>query len=90
MSGVYKAECQADTPIYVDKFLRPGFMFYAGKPGQEMLPNTDAMAKALADGSHKYILVRGLEYRRVQKTTPLPANVQTVKELADIYLLEQK
>lgn len=90
MSGVYKTECQADTPIYVDKFLRPGFMFYAGKPGKEMLPNTEAMADALRDGTPKYILVRGLEYRRVQKTMQLPANVQTVKEIADIYLLEQK
>lgn len=90
MSGVYKKECQADTPIYVDKFLRPGFMFYAGKPGKEMLPQTNALADALQDGSHKYILVRGLEYRRVQKTMAIPANVQTVKEISDIYLLEQK
>ncbi len=90
MSSVYKEECQAETPIYVDKFLRPGFMYYAGKPGTEMLPQTEAMADALKEGSHKYILVRGLEYRRVQKTMQLPANVQTVKEISDIYLLEQK
>ena len=90
MSGVYKEECQADVPIYVDKFLRPGFMYYAGKPGVEMLPQTDALLNAWNDGSHKYILVRGLEYRRVLKTNPLPANVQTVKEISDIYLLEQK
>ena len=90
MSGVYKAECQVDVPIYVDKFLRPGFMYYAGKPGTEMVPQTEALADALKDGGHKYILVRGLEYRRMQKTMTLPANVQTVKEISDIYLLEQK
>lgn len=90
ISSVYKAECQADVPVYVDKFLRPGFMYYAGKPGTEMLPQTDALQNAWSDGSHKYILVRGLEYRRVLKTNQLPANVQTVKEISDIYLLEQK
>ena len=65
-------------------------MFYAGKPGIEMLPQTGALADALRDGSHKYILVRGLELRRVQKTGQVPTNVQTVKEISDIYLLEQK
>lgn len=90
MSGAYAEQCDQATPIYVDKFLRPGFMFYAGKPGIEMLPQTGALADALRDGSHKYILVRGLELRRVQKTGQIPTNVQTVKEISDIYLLEQK
>lgn len=90
MSGAYAEQCDQSTPIYVDKFLRPGFMFYAGKPGIEVLPQTGALADALRDGSHKYILVRGLELRRVQKTDQVPTNVQTVKEVSDIYLLEQK
>ena len=90
ISGVYQKECEQSTTIYVDKFLRPGFMYYAGKPGIEMIPKTDALKNALAEGGHKYILVRGLEYRRVQKEQPVPANVQTVTEVADIYLLEQK
>lgn len=90
ISGVYQNECDQNTTIYVDKFLRPGFMYYAGKPGVEMIPKTDTLQNAMADGSHKYILVRGLEYRRVQKEQPVPANVHTVTEIADIYLLEQK
>ena len=45
---------------------------------------------ALQNAGHKYILVRGLEYRRVQKTMPIPDNVSTVKEISDIYLLEKK
>ena len=76
--------------MYVDKFLRPGFMYYAGKPGIEMLPKTGALSEALRNGQHKYILVRGLEYRRVQKTKQIPTNVTTVEEISDIYLLEQK
>ena len=89
MSSVYKEQCEQQTPVYVDKFLRPGFMYYAGKPGIEMIPQTGALSDALRDGSKKYLLVRGLEYRRVQKAGPLPDNVRTVKEISDIYLLEQ-
>lgn len=90
MSGVYQEECEQDVPVYVDKFLRPGFMYYAGKPGVEMVPKTGALAEALRDGQRKYILVRGLEYRRVLKTKQIPTNVQTIKVTSDIYLLEQR
>ncbi|MDY4919971.1 MAG: glycosyltransferase family 39 protein [Phascolarctobacterium sp.] len=90
MSAVYAEQCDKETPIYVDKFLRPGFMYYAGKAGVEMLPQTGALPEALRNGQHKYILVRGLEYRRVQKTKQVPTNVAVVKEISDIYLLEQK
>ena len=65
-------------------------MYYAGKPGIEMLPKTDAFAKALQNGEHKYFLVRGLEYRRLLKTQAQPGNLQQVTEIGDIYLLEQK
>lgn len=90
ISGTYIEQCKQDLPIYVDKFLRPGFMYYSGKAGIEMLPKTGALAEALRSGEHKYILVRGLEYRRVQKTKQVPTNIEVVKELGDIYLLEQK
>lgn len=90
ISAEYQQQCDQDTTIYVDKFLRPGFMYYAGKPGIEMLPKTDAFAKALQNGEHKYFLVRGLEYRRLLQTQQQPANLHQVTEIADIYLLEQK
>ncbi len=90
MSEYYKAECVDDTPIYVDKFLRPGFMYYAGKPGVEVLPQTDALDRTLEKQEHKYILVRGLEWRRYLKTNAQPSNITVVKENSDIYLLEQQ
>lgn len=90
ISAEYQQRCDQNTAIYVDKFLRPGFMYYTGKPGVEMLPKTDAFAKALQNGEHKYFLVRGLEYRRLLQSQPQPANLQQVTEIADIYLLEQK
>ncbi len=65
-------------------------MYYADKPGVEMIPKTGALAEALRNGQRKYILVRGLEYRRVLKTKQIPTNVQTIKEISDIYLLEQR
>lgn len=90
ISAEYQQQCDQNTTIYIDKFLRPGFMYYAGKPGIEMLPKTDAFAKALQNGEHKYFLVRGLEYRRLLQTQQQPANLHQVTEIADIYLLEQK
>lgn len=90
ISAEYQQRCDQNTAIYVDKFLRPGFMYYTGKLGVEMLPKTDAFAKALQNGEHKYFLVRGLEYRRLLQNQPQPANLQQVTEIADIYLLEQK
>ena len=64
-------------------------MYYAGKPGIEMLPKTSAFAEALRTDEHKYFLVRGLEYRRLLKVQPKPDNLHQVAEIADIYLLEQ-
>ena len=52
MSGVYQESCEQSTPIYVDKFLRPGFMYYAGKPGIEMVPQTNALSEALRSSQH--------------------------------------
>lgn len=90
ISSVYVNECESKTPIYVDKFLRPGFMYYAGTPGIEVLPKTNALSEALSNGEHKYILVRGLEYRRVKNIDQLSKDIVVIKELGDIYLLEQK
>ncbi len=90
MSAYYLEHAHQDVPLYVDKFLRPGFMYYAHRHGKEMLPQTGAFAEALRDGSHKYIVVRGLEYRRLLKVQAAPANLKVVKEEGDIFLLEQK
>ena len=69
-------------------FLRPGFMFYTEIPGEELLPDTDALKNALTDEKRKYILVRGLEYRRVKKDY-IPENTKEIQEIGDIFLLEK-
>lgn len=90
ISAVYEERCDKGKTIYVDKFLRPGFMYYSGTAGIEMLPKTGAFADAIRDGEEKYILVRGLELRRLRKAQTAPDNLQTIAEISDIYLLEQK
>lgn len=90
MAAYYMENAEQDVPLYVDKFLRPGMMYYAHRHGKEMLPQTGAFAEALRDGSRKYIMVRGLEYRRLQKTNSAKYNLTVVKENSDIFLLEQK
>lgn len=90
MAAYYMENAEQDVPLYVDKFLRPGMMYYSHRHGKEMLPQTGAFAEALRDGSRKYIMVRGLEYRRLQKTNSANYNLTVVKENSDIYLLEQK
>ena len=90
IAAVYEERCDQNKTIYVDKFLRPGFMYYSGTAGIEMLPKTGAFADAIRDGEAKYILVRGLELRRLRKAQATPDNLQTVAEISDIYLLEQK
>lgn len=89
MAAYYKANCNAELPVHVDKFLRPGFMYYAGRAGIELEPKTGDFREALADGEIKYIMVRGLEYRRMQKTQR-PARLYEVYEQDDIYLLKQE
>lgn len=85
----YKSECYSHVPIYVDKFIRPGFMWYTRIPGKEMVPKTNDFSKALQSNDWTYYVVRGLELRRFQKTGKLPDNVTVIKEAGDIYLLQK-
>ena len=64
-SDYYLENCDKGIAVHVDKFLRPGFMYYANVPGTEMKPETSDFADLLKTGGAKYIVVRGLEYRRL-------------------------
>lgn len=90
IANYYVENVDKETPLYVDKFLRPGMEFYGHCHGIEMLPQTGAFAEALRDGTHKVFVVRGLEYRRLQKVQATTQNLTVVKEQGDIYILEQK
>ncbi|MDO4178619.1 MAG: glycosyltransferase family 39 protein [Phascolarctobacterium sp.] len=89
IAAFYKQECYSHLPVHVDKFLRPGFMWYTRAPGKEMLPKTDDFKNALQKEGWNYYVVRGLELRRFQKTNQLPESVTVLKEAGDIYLLQK-
>ena len=85
---VYQTKCDQQKPVYVDKFLRPGFMYYTGAPGEEVKPKSGDLARVLNDPGQKYLLVRGLELRRLKDKDKLQ-NLNEIKEIGDIYLLEK-
>jgi len=85
---VYHTKCDQQKPVYVDKFLRPGFMYYTGAPGEEVKPKSGDLARVLNDPGQKYVLVRGLELRRLKDKDKLQ-NLNEIKEIGDIYLLEK-
>lgn len=85
---VYHTKCDQQKPVYVDKFLRPGFMYYTGVPGEEVKPKSGDLARVLNDPGQKYVLVRGLELRRLKDKDKLQ-NLNEIKEIGDIYLLEK-
>lgn len=85
---VYQTKCDQEKNVYVDKFLRPGFMYYSGEPGIEVKPKSGDLDAVLNDSQPKYILVRGLEYRRLKNKEQIK-NFSEIKEIDDIYLLEK-
>ena len=85
---VYHTKCDQQKPVYVDKFLRPGFMYYTGAPGEEVKPKSGDLARVLNDPGQKYVLVRGLELRRLKDKDKLQ-KLNEIKEIGDIYLLEK-
>lgn len=85
---VYQSKCDQQKPVYVDKFLHPGFMYYSGVPGTEVKPKTTDLTQTLNDPQQKYVLVRGLELRRLKNQDQVQ-NLREVKVIGDIYLLEK-
>lgn len=88
MAAEFVAGCDTSKPLYVDKFLRPGFMYYTGIAGEELLPKTDALQKAVSDNTPKYVVVRRLEFKRLQNPEAIQ-NLRIVKEKDAIMILEK-
>ena len=88
MAAEYVATCDTTKTVYVDKFLRPGFMYYTGIAGEEMLPKTDALKNAVTDASPKYMVVRRLEFKRLQNPEAVQ-NLRIVNEKDGIMILEK-
>ena len=88
MAAEFVAGCDTTKSVYIDKFLRPGFMYYTGIAGEELLPKTDALQKAVTDATPKYIVVRRLEYKRLQNPEAIQ-NIRIVSEKDGIMILEK-
>lgn len=81
----YIASCEQGVPVYVDKFLRPGFMFYSGEPGTEFIPDSADYQKFLQASGKRYAVVRGIELRRWQGVRP--EQIEKIFAEDDIYIL---
>ncbi len=82
----YMANCDKGVSVHIDKFLRPGFMYYSNIPGIEMKPETSDFADLFKNGETKYIVVRGLEYRRLVSADK--NRLQLVFNENDIYIFK--
>jgi len=83
----YTENCDLTANIYVDKFLRPGFMYYTHIPGEELKPGVGDAYTIPENSANNYIIVRGLEYRRWDGT--MADKVQEIYNTGDIYLFRQ-
>jgi 4-amino-4-deoxy-L-arabinose transferase-like glycosyltransferase len=85
----YTENCDLTANVYIDKLLRPGFMYYTHIPGEELKAESgDTPTPTItAKSANNYIIVRGLEYRRWDDT--MKSNVQEIYTTGDIYLLNQ-
>ena len=88
MAAEFTANCDTSKAVYIDKFLRPGFMYYTGIAGKELLPKTDALQKAVTDAEPKYVVVRRLEYKRLENPDAIQ-NIRIVNEKDGIMILEK-
>jgi len=83
----YTKYCDLTANVYVDKFLRPGFMYYTRIPGEELKPGIEDTFDFPHIAGNSYIIVRGLEYRRWDLATT--NNVEEIYNTGDIYILKQ-
>jgi 4-amino-4-deoxy-L-arabinose transferase-like glycosyltransferase len=86
-SGQFIKQYDGQTPVYIAKFYRPGFMFYAGMPGRE-LQSTDQLIEVMQRKQRTYFIIKKKEYGRL----PLESKAQliVVNELEDKVLLLQE
>ncbi|MBP2651145.1 MAG: hypothetical protein H6Q74_1970 [Firmicutes bacterium] len=65
IAEAFTAQYDGRSPVYVEKFLRPGFAFYSKVYGIEML--TGDLDITLPEVQKGYFIVRGSEYKRLSE-----------------------
>ena len=84
----FRACYDGRSPVYVVKFLRPGFAFYTDVYGQEIL-GEEAFRKALSSAAAQtYYVVRRSEFGRLSE--PERQQVRILSTVADKMILQKK
>lgn len=60
----FNSQYDGTSPIYIVKFLRPGFAFYSNVYGKEVTINTD-LNKLIQENQRSYFVIRQSEYDRL-------------------------
>lgn len=70
MAQEFKAQYDGASPVYIIKFLHPGFTFYTDVYGIELLPSRELktdpeLIKAIQESQRAYFIIRSSEYKRL-------------------------
>jgi 4-amino-4-deoxy-L-arabinose transferase-like glycosyltransferase len=66
IAQAFAGEWDGKSPVYVAKFLRPGFAFYSGVYGRELLAGD--MAKAIAQPGKTYFVIRKPDFENLSES----------------------
>lgn len=87
----FEAIYDGTSPIYVSKFLRPGFAFYSGRYGEELLFSPKSVpdfAAILKRRKHAYFVVRDIDFARIPEQAR--AELEIVKTVDNKRILRTK
>jgi len=70
MAQEFKVQYDGTSPVYIIKFLHPGFTFYTDVYGTELKPNRELptdpeLLKAIQESQRAYFIIRGFDYKRL-------------------------
>ena len=75
----FKQHYDGQTPVYIAKFYRPGFMYYSGMAGTEL--DSDKLEATVLDKTGKaYFIVQKKKYEKLSPTIQSKLRVLTVQE----------
>lgn len=85
-------ECyDSSSPIYISKFLRPGFSFYSNKYGTELIFSDDSipdMKIILQENAKAYFILRDIDYNRLPEE--IRSQLSTLKTTDNKMILIKK
>lgn len=86
-SSQFMNQYDGQAPVYIDKFYRPGFMFYTAIAGTE-LDSANQLRELVQDGQDAYFVIKKTDYEKLSPAAK--TKVSVINETADKVLLLQK